>query len=94
MRTPLIQCPSCGEATPHHRVGRSQYSPSALVLFGGPALALIFECSRRPQFRCERCGGIIGKHTITSRCFQAFWIWFLISILVGIALLLAGYHVR
>lgn len=34
--------------------GRSQYSPSAFVLFDGPALALIFECSRKPLFRCER----------------------------------------
>ncbi len=94
MRFSVIRCPTCRETTAHHPVARAQYSPSALVFFGGPALALVFDCSRKRQFRCEKCGALFSRHTLTSRLFQVFWVWFLLSIVVGIALLIAGYHVR
>src|SRR5437764_6662383 len=94
MRSSVIRCPVCGDTTAHHHVARSQYSPSALVLFGGPALALVFDCSRKRQFRCEKCGTLFSRHTLSSRLFQLFWLWFLLSIVVGLALPIAGYDVR
>jgi hypothetical protein len=81
-------------AAAHHHVARSQYSPSALVFFGGPAVALVFDCRRKRQFRCEKCGTLFSRHTLTSRFFQIFWVWFILSIVGGIALLIAGYDVR
>jgi len=90
MRSSSIRCPSCGDDKSHHRVYPSLYSPSALVALGGPVLALVFDRSRKPQFRCEKCGGLFSKHTFTSRLFQVFWVWFFVSILVVLVLLVAG----
>lgn len=64
------------------------------MFFGGPALALVFDCSRKRQFRCEKCGTLFSRHTLTSRFFQLFWMLFLLSIVVGVVLLIAGYDVR
>jgi hypothetical protein len=86
-----IRCPVCSNTTKFHRVARSLYPPSAFVLFGGPVLALVFDRSRKPQFRCEKCGKLFAKHSFTSRFFQIFWIWFLFSFGVGLVLLFAGY---
>ena len=89
----VIRCPNCGDATAHHQVARSQFSPSALVLFGGPALALLFDCSRKRQYRCENCGTLFSRHTFKSRLFQILWLWFLLSMVVGLVLLIAGHDV-
>ena len=51
---------------------------------GGILMALVFEVSRKPQFRCEKCGVPFGAHTLTSRLFQILWAWFVISLAVGI----------
>ncbi len=72
--------------TAYHHVPRSEYSPVAPVVVGGVALALIFECSRKPRFRCEKCGSVFSRHTLTSRVFQLLWI----GIVAVILLLLAG----
>ena len=89
----LIKCPECGQATQRLRVSRSLYSPCVLVALGGPTAALIFECSRKQQLRCGRCGALFAKHTVRSRIFQLSWLWFLLSLVGFVILLLAGYVV-
>jgi uncharacterized Zn finger protein len=88
MRHSMIRCPSCGDTTAHHRVARSLYSPSALVLLGGPLLALVFDRSRKQQFRCEKCGALFATHTVVTRIFQIFWVWAFASIAFLLLLLL------
>jgi len=51
-----LQCPSCGETRARHRIAPSRYSPVAPMVVGGILMALVFEVSRKPQFRCEKCG--------------------------------------
>jgi hypothetical protein len=51
-------------------------------------LALVFDQSRKPQFRCELCDTIFSCHTIRSRFFQLFWAWFIFSVVLLFLLLL------
>ncbi len=85
-----VQCPSCGEKDAKHRLGPTIYSPVALVVIGGFVLPLVFELSRKPRFRCEKCGGVFAKHTVASRLFQVVWIWFVIALVVAMAGLVAA----
>jgi len=79
-----LRCPSCGETRARHRIAPSRYSPVAPMVVGGILMALVFEVSRKPQFRCEKCGVPFGAHALTSRLFQILWAWFVISLAVGI----------
>jgi len=79
-----LRCPSCGETRARHRIAPSRYSPVAPMVVGGILMALVFDMSRKPQFRCEKCGVPFGAHTLTSRLFQILWAWFVISLAVGI----------
>lgn len=90
MRSPLIRCPVCGDMTERRVVPRSLYPPSEIVALGGPPAALLFECSRKQQLRCERCGAAFSKHTLRSRFFQACWLWFLISLAAMLVMMLLG----
>src|SRR6266436_10369048 len=78
-----LRCPSCGETRARHRIPPSRYSPVAPMVVGGILMALVFEVSRKPQFRREKCGVPFGAHTLTSRLFQILWVWFVISLAVG-----------
>jgi hypothetical protein len=81
------QCPHCGKTKEYHWIPSSRYAPAAPIAFGGVLLALIFDQSRKPQFRCELCGTTFSSHTIISRFFQLFWAWFVFSMMVVILLL-------
>jgi len=56
----------------------------------GIFLAIVFDQSRKPQFRCEECGTTFHSHTIVSRFFQLFWGWFVLSVIVIIAVIIWG----
>ena len=63
-----------------HRLYSSLYPPSALVAIGGPTLALVFDRSRKQQFRCGKCGTVFSRHTVRTRIFQLLWVWFFVSV--------------
>jgi hypothetical protein len=76
MKVRAIRCPGCGETGSVQHVASSLYPPTAPAAFGGPALALVFDRSRKQQFNCHRCGTVFARHSLRSRFFQIFWIWF------------------
>lgn len=85
-----VQCPTCGRDGVHRRLGPVMYSPVALVIIGGVVLPLIFELSRKPRFRCINCGSVFTRHTMVSRFFQIFWIWFITALVFALVAVLAG----
>jgi transposase-like protein len=85
-----VQCPACGEEHAHHRLGPVMYSPVVLVLIGGVVLPLIFELSRKPRFRCEKCESVFTKHTVASRLFQVLWLWVVLGLLIAMGGLIAS----
>ena len=60
-----------------------RYAPAAPVAFGGILLALIFDQSRKPQFRCELCGTTFSSHTIRSALFSG---------VLGVFSFVCGFH--
>jgi hypothetical protein len=80
MNVGAMRCPRCGETGSAHHLHSSLYSPSALVAIGGPTLALLFDRSRKLEFRCEKCGAVFAKHSLRSRFFQVFWIGFFVAV--------------
>jgi hypothetical protein len=83
-------CPHCGKTKAYHWVPSTRYAPAAPIAFGGIALAMIFDLSRKPQFRCESCGTVFSSHTIRSRFFQLFWAWFVLWLIVIVLFVLYG----
>jgi rubredoxin len=84
------KCPDCGKTKAYHRVPSTRYAPAAPIAFGGILLAMIFDLSRKPQFRCELCGTVFSSHTIVSRFFLIFWAWIVFWLMVIILFTLYG----
>jgi ribosomal protein L32 len=83
-----LPCPHCGKTKAYHRIPSTRYAPAAPVAFGGVLLALIFDRSRKPQFRCESCGTVFFSHTIASRFFLLFWALFCFWMIMLLAVLI------
>jgi ribosomal protein L32 len=83
-----LPCPHCGKTKAYHRIASTRYAPAAPVAFGGVMLALIFDRSRKPQFRCDSCGAFFSSHTITSRVFWLFWALFVFLVILLLAVLI------
>jgi predicted RNA-binding Zn-ribbon protein involved in translation (DUF1610 family) len=80
-----LPCPHCGKTKAYHRIPSTRYAPAAPVLFGGVILALVFDRSRKPQFRCESCGTAFYSHTFTSRIFLLFWAFYVFCVILFLA---------
>jgi hypothetical protein len=89
---PLLakECPRCGKTRAYHRVPPTRYAPAAPIAIGGVVLALIFNESRKPQFRCELCHTVFSSHTLISRFFLFFWFWIVLGWIIVISLILYG----
>jgi rubredoxin len=83
-----LDCPHCGKTKAYHRIPSNRYAPAAPVAFGGVMLALIFDRSRKPQFRCELCDTVFSSHTIASRFFWLFWALFLLGVALQLAVII------
>jgi len=87
-----LNCPQCGRTKAYHWIPSSRYAPVAPVVFGGVVLATIFAQSRKQRFRCELCSTTFSSHTISSRCFQIFWLlcvfWAIVAVLALVAILI------
>jgi hypothetical protein len=88
MRLFSKHCPRCGKTRAYHRVYPTRYAPAAPIAAGGIFLAIVFDQSRKPEFRCEQCGTSFHSHTIVSRVFQLFWAWFVLAVLAIIAVII------
>jgi len=90
MRLFAKHCSHCGKTKAYHRVYSTRYAPAAPIAAGGIFLAIVFDQSRKPQFRCEQCGRTFHSHTIVSRLFQFFWAWYVLAVLAIIAAITWG----
>lgn len=85
-----VTCSHCNASKKHQRLFRREYPSSAPVVVGGFLLALLFQSSRKPHFRCGACGREFQSHTIVSRCSLAMWI----AVLLVAATLFLGLTVQ
>jgi transposase-like protein len=84
-----LHCPHCGKTKAYHWIPSSRYAPVAPLVFGGVVLAVIFAQSRKQQFRCELCNTTFSSHTVSSRFYQIFWVFFVFWAIVGFFALVA-----